>query len=195
MSKIPKTILPGFWQTKTIVMTLLLIGSIATIIWMSVGKFIRVQDTQNQINATVSLGHQVSQLRSQYFNEEPETLEHDLQEADHLLIRDFTHLAQWAQELQDRGNQWNLQMRYRVKKTQQPPGSVQGLALVPLEIQVSTREKESAYRPYLHFIRALEQSGPRVDIQEVTVTGDGQKATNLKIGLSLWMKTRDSVEL
>ena len=142
---------PGFLQIKTIGVTLLLIGSITSIIWMSAENFIRVQDTQNQINETVSLGHHVSQLRSQYFDAEPETLEHDLQQADHLLIQDYTHLAQWAQELQRLGDQWNLQMRYRIMKAQQIPASIEGLTLIPLEIRVSTKEKGERVQIVLAF--------------------------------------------
>ena len=73
--------------------------------------------------------------------------------------------------------------------------SIQGVTLVPLEIQVNPQGTQSAYRPYLQFIKALTRSGPKVDIRHVTITGDGQKATHLTIGLSVWMKTSDSVEL
>ena len=195
MSGIQGIIRPNRQQIKTVGMVLLLIGSMTSIVWMSADKFWRVQDSHNQINATIGLSRQVSQLHSQYLDASPETLEVDFEQADQLLIQNFTHLAQWAQDLQQEGNQWNLQMRYRILKTQQTPAPVEGLTVIPMEIQVSSRGTGSAYRPYLQFLQTLEHSGPRVDIQEVTVIGDGQKATHLTVGLSLWMKAIDSVEL
>jgi len=195
MSGIQGIIRPDRQQMKTIGMVLLLIGSMTSIVWVNADKFLRVQDSHNQINATIGLSRQVSQLRSQYLDASPETLEADFEQADQLLIQNFTHLAQWAQDLQQQGNQWNLQMHYRILKTQQAPAPVEGLTVIPMEMQVSSRGTGSAYRPYLQFLHILEHSGPRVDIQEVTVTGDGQKATHLTVGLSLWMKAIDSVEL
>lgn len=185
---------PNLRQMKTTGMVLLLVGSVTLVVWVSADKYWSMQDSQDQINATIGLSRHVSQLRSQYLEANPETLETDLEQADQLLIQNFTHLAQWAQELQHQGNQWNLQMHYRILKAQQTPAPVEGLTVIPMEIQVSPRGTGSAYRPYLEFLHTLEQSGPRVDIQEVTVIGDGQKATHLTVGLSLWMKT-DSVEL
>ena len=195
MSGVQKILGPDREQIKTIGMVLGLIVSITAIVWMSANRLLNVQTSQAQINATISLNRQVSQLRSQYLDANPETLETDSQQADQLLIQNFTHLAQWAQELQHQGNQWNLQMHYRILKEKQTPAPVAGLTVIPIEIHMSSRGIKSAYRPYLQFLQTLEQSGPRVDIQEVTVIGDGQKATQLTVGLSLWMKTIDSVEL
>lgn len=195
MSGIPRIIPPDPQQIKTISMVLLLIGSIAWIAWVSAEQFLLVQTSQDQINATIGLGQQVSHLRSKFLAANLETLETDLQRADQLLIQDFPHLAQWAQELHHQGNQWNLQMAYRILKAQQTPAPVEGLTMIPMKIHVSPRGTGSAYRPYQQFSHTFEQSGPRIDIQEVTVIGDGQKATHLTIGLSVWMKALDSVEL
>lgn len=186
---------PNFQQMKTIGMALLLIGSITSITWVSADKFLRVQDSQDQINATLSLSRQVSQLRSQFLDANPETLETDLEQANQLLIQNLTHLAQWAQGIQEKGNQWNLEIHYRILKTKTTAAPVEGLTVVPVEIQVLPHGTDSAYRSYLRFLQSLEQSGPRVDVQEVTVIGDGKKATHLTVGLSLWMKAIDSVEL
>jgi len=195
MSGFQKILRPDRELIKTIGMVLGLIGSITLIVWVSANRLLTIQATQDQINATINLNRQVAQLRSQYLEANPETLETDFQHADQLLIQNFTHLAQWAQELQRQGNQWNLQMHYRILTAKQTPAPVEGLTVIPIEIHMSPRGTESAYRSYLQFLQTLEQLGPRVDIQEVTVIGDGEKATQLTVGLSLWMKTIDSVEL
>lgn len=195
MNKIQGIQRPDFQQMKTLGVFLLLIGSLTVIVWVGADKFLRFQDSQDQINTAIGLGLHVSQLRSQYLDANSESLEADLEQADKLLIQNFTHLAQWAQGLQQQGNQWNLQMHYRILKAQQTPAPVEGITVIPMEIQVSSRETRSAYRPYLQFLHMLEHTGPRVNIQEVTIIGDGQKATQLTVGLSLWMKEIDSVKL
>ncbi len=195
MRGLPWITKPNRQQVKAIGIALVLMASITFIGWASGNKLLTVQDSQDQIHDTKSLSRHVAQLRGQYLEGRPETLEIDIQQADQLLIQNYTHLAQWAQELQYRGQQWNLQMHYRILKTKQTPSPVEGLTVIPVEIQVSPRGTKSGYRSYLQFLRTFEQAGPRADIHEVTVLGDGQKATQLTIGLSLWMKTHDSVEL
>ena len=187
--------MPDRQQMKTIGVALLLVCCVTSIIWMSTGKFLRSQDSKDQIQATIALEQEVSQLRSQYLKANPESLEAEVEQADQLLIQNFPHLAQWAQGLQQQGKRWNLQMQYRFLKTPQTPAPVEGLTVIPMEIHVLPNGTRSAYRAYLQFLQTLEQSGPRIDIQEVTITGDGQKATHLTIGLSVWMKKNDSVEI
>ena len=176
-------------------MAIILVGCVSLAIWVSLDKFSDIQDSHNQIHETIMLEQEVSRLQSQYHEANPESLKTDLDHTDQLLIQNVTHLAQWAQGLQQQGEQWNLQMQYRIVKTRQTPAPVEGLTAIPLDMKVSPRGEQSGYRNYLHFLHALEQSGPRIDIHEVTVTGDGQKATLLTVGFSVWMKTIDSVEL
>jgi len=186
---------PDRQQMKTIGAILLLLCSVILVIWVSADKFLRIQDSKDQIQMTIALEQEVSQLRSQYLEANSASLVADLEYADQLLIQNFPHLAQWVQELQQQGKQWDLKMQYRILKTQQTITSVEGLTVIAMEFHVIPDETQHAYRAYLQFLRTLEQSGPRIDIQEVTVTGDGKQATHLTVGLSVWMKTRDSVEL
>lgn len=187
--------MPDHQQMKTMGVALLLVCCVTAIIWMSADNFLSIQDTKDQIQATIALEQEVSQLRSQYLEANPTSLVADLEYADQLLIQNFPHLAQWAQELQQQGKQWDLRMQYRIVKTQQAIAPVEGLTVIPMEFHVIPVEPPNAYRAYLQFLRTLEQSGPRIDIQEVTVTGDGKQATHLTVGLSVWMKALDSVEL
>jgi len=182
-------------KLKGMGLVLLLLGTLAIVGWVSVDKLLTVQTSQSQIQDTIGLERQVSQLRSHYLQANPDSLDTDLQQAEKFLIQNFTHLAQWAQGLQEEGKQWNLLMQYRIVKTDRTASPIQGVSLVPLEIQVHPQGTQSAYRPYLQFIKALTRSGPKVDIRNMTVMGDGQKATHLTIGLSVWMKASDSVEL
>ena len=186
---------PDSQQIKTLSMSLVLVGCISLGIWVSLDKFSDMQDSHDQIHATIMLDQEVSRLQSQYREANHESLKTDLEHTDQLLIQNVTHLAQWAQGLQQQGEQWDLQMHYRLVKTRQTPAPVEGLAVIPIDMQVSSQGEQSGYRNYLHFLHALEQSGPRIDINEVTVTGDGEKATLLTVGFSVWMKTIDSVEL
>ena len=186
---------PNLQNLKGMGLVCLLIGTLSIVGWVSIDKLLTVQKQQSQIQNTIGLERQVAHLRSQYLQANPDALNTDLQQAEQLLIQNYSHLAEWAQGLQEAGNQWNLQMQYRIVNTGPTASPMEGVVLIPLEIQVHPQGTQSAYRPYLQFIKALTRSGPKVDIRNMTVMGDGQKATHLTIGLSVWMKAIDSVEL
>ncbi|MDH4192655.1 MAG: hypothetical protein OEY80_01455 [Nitrospirota bacterium] len=195
MRALPHIDLSNLQKLKGMGLVLLLMGTLAIVGWVSIDKLLTVQTRHSQIQDTIGLERQVSQLRSHYLQANPDALDTDLQQAEKFLIQNFTHLAQWAQGLQEEGKQWNLLMQYRIVNTDRTMSPIHGVALVPLEIQVHPQGTQSAYRPYLQFIKAITRSGPKVDIRNLTVMGDGQKATHLTIGLSVWMKASDSVEL
>ncbi len=180
---------------KILSTTIMLAGSLVFVGWMSVDKFVGVYNSQASAQTVTDLKRDISQLRVQYREAHPETLQAVLEQADQHLIQDFTHLARWAQGVQEQGERLDLQMHYRILKAQQSPSSIQGITTIPLELQISSRNDRGGYRAFLQFLQALERSGPRITLQEVTVKGDGKKATHFTVGLSVWMKTHDSVEL
>ena len=180
---------------RTFSTTFMLAGSLIFVGWMSADKFVGVYNSQASVQTIMNLERDISQIRVQYRDAHPEALQTDLEQADQHLIQDFTHLARWAQDLQEQGDRLDLQMHYRILKTEQSPSLIQGITIIPLELQISSRNDRSGYRAFLQFLQGLERSGPRITFQEVTVKGDGKKATQFTVGLSLWMKTHDSVEL
>ena len=196
----------GWWENKNLIRshlsylrtfstTFMLAGSLIFVAWMSADKFVSVYNSQASVQTIMNLEHEISRLRVQYRDAHPEAQQAFLERADQQLIQDFTHLAHWAQDLQEQGNQLDLQMQYRILKTEQSPSSIQGITIIPLELQISSRNARSGYRAFLKFLQGLEQSEPRITFQEVTVKGDGKKATQFTVGLSVWMKTHDSVDL
>jgi Tfp pilus assembly protein PilN len=196
----------GWWKNKNLVLshlsfirtfstTFMLTGSLIFVGWISADKFVGVYNSQASVQTVMDLERDISQLRVQYRDTHPEALQADLEQADQHLIQDFTDLAHWAQDLQEQGDRLDLQMYYRILKTEQSPSSIQGITIIPLEFQISSRNDRSGYRAFLQFLQGLEGSGPRITFQEVTVTGDGKKAMQFTVGLSVWMKTHDSVEL
>ncbi|MGV7230019.1 MAG: hypothetical protein ACQ9IQ_15340 [Nitrospirales bacterium] len=180
---------------RTFSTTLMLAGSLIFVGWISADKFVGVYNSQASVQTIMDLERDISQLRVQYRDAHPEALQADLEQADQHLIKDFTDLAHWAQDLQEQGDRLDLQMHYRILNTEQSPSSIQGITIIPLEFQISSRNDRSGYRAFLQFLQGLERSGPRITFQEVTVTGDGKKAMQFTVGLSVWMKTHDSVEL
>ena len=196
----------GWWGDKILALSplsymrtfstiFMLAGSLIFVGWMSTDKFVGVYNSQSSVQTIMDLERDISQLRVQYRDAHPEALQADMEQADQHLIQDFTHLAHWAQDLQEQGDRLALQMHYRILKAEQSPSSIQGIRIIPLELQISSRNDRSGYWAFLQFLQDLERSGPRITLQEVTVKGDGKKATHLTVGLSLWMKAIDSVEL
>lgn len=195
MKWLPDLEWPNPQQLKSTGLVVLLIGTLSIVGWVSLDKLFTIQKRQSLTQDTIGLEQQVSELRSQYLQAHPDALDTHLQQAEKRLLHNFTHLAYWAQGLQADGKQRDIIIQYRILNTDRTASPIQGVTLVPLEIQVNSQGTPKAYRSYLQFIKALTRSGPRVDIQNVTVIGDGQQATHLTIGLSVWMKSNDSVEL
>jgi len=191
-----KNLVPShLFYMKTFSTTFMLAGSLIFVGWMSADKFVEIYTSQASAQTSMDLERDISQLRVQYRDAHPEALQADLEKAGQHLIQDFTHLAHWAQDLQEQGDRLDLQMHYRILKAEQSPSSIQGITIIPLELQISSRKDRSGYQAFLQFLQGLERSGPRITFQEVTVKGDGKKATHFTIGLSVWMRTHDSVEL
>ncbi len=186
---------PNLQSLKEMALSLLFILALCTVGWLSFEQILTVQASQSQIQATNSLEQQVVQLRSNYLQAEPDRLKTELNEADTLLFQNFTHLTQWGHDLQEQAKRLDLQTKFRILKTEETGSSIEGVILVPVEIQVLPQGTNSAYQSFLKFVKTMTQSGPRVDIQDMTILGNGKKATVLKIGLSVWMKATNSVEL
>ena len=186
---------PNLQSLKGMALSLLFILALCTVGWLSFEQILTVQASQSQIHATNSLEQQVVQLRSNYLQAEPDRLKTELNEADTLLFQNFTHLTQWGHDLQEQAKRLDLQTKFRILKTEETGSSIEGVILVPVEIQVLPQGTNSAYQSFLKFVKTMTQSGPRVDIQDMTILGNGKKATVLKIGLSVWMKAINSVEL
>ena len=178
----------------------LAIGGILLIVltvvgWMSLRHFLHLQDTQGQFKATLELEHRVAQLRQQYLQSDPLTLAEELEAVNQVLVPNFTQLTQWAQALQDTSASLNLQTQYRILNTEPTPAPVEDVRLIPMEIHVQPQTAQSGYQGFLKFLRELDQTNYRITIHELTMNGDGEKATHLKIGLNIWMKATDSVKL
>ena len=186
---------PNLQSLKEMALSLLFILALCTVGWLSFEQILTVQASQSQIQATNSLEQQVVQLRSNYLQAEPDRLKTELNEADILLFQNFTHLTQWGHDLQEQAKRLDLQTKFRILKTEETGSLIEGVILVPVEIQVLPQGTNSAYQSFLKFVKTMTQSGPRVDIQDMTILGNGKKATVLKIGLSVWMKAINSVEL
>ena len=164
--------------------------------WISVSKFVEAYNSQASIKTIIDLEREISQLQVRYRDARPEALQTVIKQAEQSLIQDFTHLAHWVEDLQEQGNRLALRMTYRILNTQQQsPSSIQGTTIIPIELQIYSQNDRSGYSSFLKLLQTLERSGPRIEIQEVTVSGDGKKATHFTVGLSIWMKTHDSVEL
>ena len=182
-------------EKKAFPITIMLVGSLTMIGWISLDKLVEVFNSQSSIQAIMDLEQEISRIGIQYREAKPEALQTNLTKADQLLIQDFTHLTQWAQTLQEQGKRFALHMHYQILKPQPPSPPFAGITLLPLELQLNSAEEGSGYRDFLQFLQVLEQSGPRLDIQEITVSGDGKKATHFTVGLTTWMKTHEFVEL
>ncbi len=185
----------GLSEKKDLTITIMLMGSLTIIAWISLDKFVEVYNSKASIQTIMDLEQEISQIGVRYREARPEALQTNLEQADQHLIQDFTHLAQWAQKLQEQGEQISLHVQYQILKPQPTSSPIQGITIIPLELHLSSPEEGGGYREFLQFLQALEKSGPRIDIQEITVNGNGIKATHFTVGLTTWMKTHDSVEL
>ncbi len=135
------------------------------------------------------------QLQHHYQETNPEELPASLREVEQALVGNFTQLTQWAQTLQERGKRLDLQFQYRILVDEKKISPIEGITLVPVEIELHPAGPDSGYQGFMNMLRELSQSSRRMDIRNITMSGDGHRANHLTIGLTVWMKTTDSVEL
>ncbi len=173
----------------------LLVGLLAFIAWVDWEEIHTIQDTQSRIQANQRLQTEVQRLQSDYMQSNPQEWEGKVQKANLRLIQNFSHLTQWTQTIQEKGKALHLGTQYRILDTQHIPSPQEGIRLVPLEMIVTGEGPGSSYRAFLKLLKFVTEAGPRVDLDTVTITGNGKHATHLKIGLSVWMKTIESVKL
>lgn len=159
---------------------------------VSIFEFLNIQ---TQRESTENLEEAIAHLQDHYQKANPGELTANLQAVDQMLLKNFTEITQWAHAIQERGQEEHLQCDYRILRTDTSNSPLQGITLVPMEIELQSQGPNGGYQGFLHILRELTQSPHRLDIQEVTMSGDGQKANHLKIGFTVWMKTIDSVEL
>ncbi|MDR4495469.1 MAG: hypothetical protein R3B74_13865, partial [Nitrospirales bacterium] len=118
-----------------------------------------------------------------------------LHDVEQVLVGNFTQLTQWAQTIQEKGKKWDLQFQYRILVDEKRVSPIEGITLVPMEIELHPNGPRSGYQDFMNVLRELSESTRRMDIQNITMSGDGQRANHIHIGLTVWMKTTDSVEL
>ncbi len=186
---------PDRQHVKHVGMFCLLMMALSGIGWICLDKLISIQAVESQIESTLGLEQRVSQLRSQYEQANPAILESELNKANQRLVKNYSELTQWVEGVREHGQDRDLDMEYRILKAEGNTGPLKGIRLIPLELHLYPHNDHSGYQPFLEMLHDLTQSNPRVDIQDITVMGDGGKATHMKLGLLVWMKTRDSVEL
>lgn len=180
---------------KQSAMGAVLVGILAGIGWVGLQHFFELQDSQSRFKATRNLEHEVARLQQQYRDANPESLESDLQTVDRRLLGNFTQLTQWAEALQEKGRTLGLQTQYHILKTEKTTSPVDGVTVIPLKFLAVQKDSPTGYLSFVRFLKEMDKTGPRVDIQEMTITGDGQQATQLDVGLLVWMKSTGSVEL
>ncbi len=173
----------------------LLAVSLAFVAWTGLQSFVEFLNTKNRIESIPSLQTQISQLQHHYQETNPEELPASLHEVEQALFGNFTQLTQWAQAIQETGKRWNLQFQYRILVEEKKASSIEGIMLVPVEIELHPGGPNSGYQGFMNMLRELSQSTRRMNIQNISMSGDGSRANHLKIGLTVWMKTTDSVEL
>ena len=103
-------------KNKGLILVIMLAGSLTFVGWMSLDKFAEVSANQDSIHTIRDLEQEISRLRIQYRQANPKTHQSDLEQAEHRLLQDFTHLAQWAQDLQEQGERIALHMDYQIRE-------------------------------------------------------------------------------
>lgn len=173
----------------------LLVVTLTWVGWTGLQSFVEFLNTKDRIESIPSLETQILQLQHHYRETNPEELPASLHEVEQALMGNFTQLTQWAQDIQEKGKKWDLQCRYRILANEKTISALDGVTLVPVEIELHPHGPHSGYQGFMNMLRELSESTRRMDFQDITMSGDGQRANHMKIGLTVWMKTTDSVEL
>ncbi len=174
---------------------LLVLGSLAAAWWSVTRVLLPVQAQYKELSVKVSwLATDVDDLQRSCSREIVQQTSARLEKAHAQLFSDEHALAAWVDDLHTQAGPLALEAKASFGKTVALIGNEKGLLLIPAIIEVGLsgdRERvasQSASQRLSKLMLRLSSSGKRVDLEELTVHGNGLTVENSVLVLNLWAR-------
>jgi len=180
-----------------LVMLTVFAGSVGLAVW-SMTKLPPAERKLDQQNKKIAdLESDIQRLEVKPSPLEAERVAVQYRQVQELLFRDADEAMGWA-ELSRQPDQFILTAEAQVGKTQACALSKTKFPIISATLELKatnslyTRYTNSAYKSLLDFAQRLTSQSKRVDLVELTVSGNSNSVSMARIGLHLWAQERSS---
>ena len=180
-----------------IVVAVLVLGSLAAAWWSLTRVLLPAQRECKEASAKMSrLATAVDDLQRTCSRETVQQSNARRDEVRAQLFSDEHSLAAWWSDLQAQAGPLDLSTRANFGRTVPLTGNAQGLMLIPATIEVGVLHRDDERKsPGLvsqrlgQLLRQLDTAGKRIDLAELTVTGNGSSVESSTLVLNLWAES------
>jgi len=183
---------PGFARSTLVRLLLLIVfvGSLA-LAWYSVNRLQPVERLlQMQSEKLARLEDEVMQLELKWNSQEAEQVAGKFKVAQDQLFSGQDEVKRWQEELKHPANQFVVDVKAQAGRTQACPLPNKIFAIIPATVEMQASVNEPATKPpykrLLDFTQSLTTQKKRVDLMELTVSGNSNSVSQAKLGLQVW---------
>jgi len=183
--------LSNLWRSrKDLALWLASIGAFVVIGWVFTSQLTHLDEAQSAIDSAAALDQELVLLRADWGHRQAESEKTTAGHAEAYLLGGFDQLVRWLTAIQRRSDALGLDLTYHVGKASAPPQPLEGITLLPIELDLHPQNPQQAYRHFLKLVRNISEDPVRTDIDQVSLSGKGGGVDTLSLRLTLWMKKK-----
>ena len=170
---------------------LLAVAACATLVWWSVSRRLlpATRELRDQTVAMTRLAREVEELEKNWNEEEVQRTEERYKQAQELLFNSDADLLDWKEETEREAVAMNLAATTQTNQAR-PHATESTLALRPVNVRIDPvpviRTTNSPYRRFLGLAETLQKQAKRVDLLELSVTGNSNSLQRANLTLEAW---------
>ena len=172
-----------------LVLLLVFAGALA-LTWWSVNRLQPVEKKlQMQSDKLARLEDDVMQMELRWNPREAEQVAGKFKRAEEQLFVGHDEFFRWQEEVKRQPNQFLLEIKAQTGRTQACPLPNKIFAIIPTTIEMQASDEPATQPPYkrlLDFAQNLTTQKKRVDLMELTVSGNSNSVSQAKFELQLW---------
>jgi hypothetical protein len=188
---------PVFYQylIGRIVMLVLFVGSLWLLVWSANRLPPLNREIEKESSRVAQLADQVDQLQAGWNPTEAQQVAKTAQETKAQFFATPEEYTKWQQEIQSQTSPLGLDASSQLLKTK--PTVEEKFSVMPaviaIEVQPSAETKvtNSPYNRLLEFGKTLAHPSKRVDVTELTVSGNSNSVTQPRIEVQLWSQAKN----
>jgi hypothetical protein len=183
---------PGFFRTAFVRFSLLLIfaGSLG-LAWWSVNRLQPLEKLlQKQSEKLAHLEDEVMKLELKWNQQEADQVAAKFKKAQEQVFSNQDEIIKWNENLKHNTNQFILEVRAQTGHTQACPLPNKVFSVIPasidLQAPLDVPASKPPYKRLLDFAQNLSTETKRIDLVELTVSGNSNSVTTAHVGVQLW---------
>lgn len=180
------------WVTRIIV-ALLAIASIAIILWSLNARLGLIYGAKSLLNQEQKIGHDIEMLKVKVQALQPEQLNDALAIAESNIMQGQGLLLKWLNSQIKEAKKRNLKLSYKIDKLEKASAKFPAYERLPIHLSLMPTEgtdPKMAYQDLILLARDIVSSPWRIDLDETSLTGNGEKIMSLNMTITVWMSRK-----